>query len=202
MPPVEILKDPGAGGAVVFENRWKRFESYLILLATVQLRRESAKVPLLAKVDPEDLVQEVMLRAWQYQNRFQGTTEAEWLAWLRVILANVLTDQVRAYLSDKRDVCLEIRINLDRTSGNLEGLLAARNGATPLTRMAREQELERVCAAILQLNGDAKTVIMARHLEGMTLHEIALRMGKNREAVAKIWARGLVRLRQILMGGG
>ncbi len=202
MPPVEILKDPGAGGAVVFENRWKRFESYLILLATVQLRRESATIPLLAKVDPEDLVQEVMLRAWQYQNRFQGTTEAEWLAWLRVILANVLTDQVRAYLSDKRDVCLEIRINLDRTSGNLEGLLAARNGATPLTRMAREQELERVCAAILQLNGDAKTVIMARHLEGMTLHEIALRMGKNRDAVAKIWARGLVRLRQILMGGG
>ena len=42
MPPVEMLKDPGAGGAFVFENRWNRFESYLTLLATVQLRLESA----------------------------------------------------------------------------------------------------------------------------------------------------------------
>src|SRR5207253_6129409 len=57
--------------------------NYLNVLARAQVESW-----LRAKVDASDLVQQTLLEAYRDFQRFRGTTEAEWLAWLRQILTH------------------------------------------------------------------------------------------------------------------
>ena len=60
----------------------------------VRLRMEPR---LAARVDASDVVQQAILQAHEAQAQFRGTTEAERLAWLRTILANVLAAAARRF---------------------------------------------------------------------------------------------------------
>ncbi len=58
-----------------------------------------------AKVDASDLVQQTMLDAHRGLASFRGTTEGEWLGWLRQILSHNAADFVRHYgQTEKRQV--------------------------------------------------------------------------------------------------
>ena len=71
--------------------------NYVGLLARTQVESW-----LRAKVDASDLVQQTLLEAYRDFGRFQGTTEAEWLAWLRRMLAHNAADFVRQYRGTKK----------------------------------------------------------------------------------------------------
>src|SRR5262245_6488196 len=78
----------------------ERFRDYLCLLARLHLDER-----LRGKVDPSDVVQEVLLRAHRHRDDFRGQTEAARTAWLRQILTHVLADAVRRFLQAQgRDV--------------------------------------------------------------------------------------------------
>ncbi|HKB36765.1 MAG TPA: sigma factor, partial [Gemmataceae bacterium] len=91
--------------------------AYLQLLARMHLDER-----LRGKVDPADVVQETLLKAYQAREQCRGGTEAERVAWLRRILANTLTDLVRRFLdSDRRNVALErsLEDSLQQSSARL-----------------------------------------------------------------------------------
>src|SRR5918911_3955623 len=77
----------------------EKFREYLRVLARLQLDPR-----LQGKLDPSDLVQEALLKAHQRREQFRGHTDAEMGAWLRQILANTLTDAVRRFAGEGRDV--------------------------------------------------------------------------------------------------
>lgn len=63
-----------------------------------------------AKADASDLVQQTLLEAYRDFGQFRGRTEAEWLAWLRRILARNAAEFVRHYrLTGKRQTAREVR---------------------------------------------------------------------------------------------
>src|SRR5579859_6409961 len=66
------------------------YRRYLELLARVQIGRR-----LQGKVDAADLVQDTFLEAHRHFGRFQGTTEAEFVSWLRRMLATNLATLLR-----------------------------------------------------------------------------------------------------------
>ncbi|MDE2509319.1 MAG: hypothetical protein KGM43_19125 [Planctomycetota bacterium] len=61
-----------------------------------------------SKVDYSDLTQSVMLKVHVGLPRFRGDNEAKYLAWLRRIVQNELTEILRRYYSLKRNVTREV----------------------------------------------------------------------------------------------
>src|SRR5215472_8128490 len=78
--------------------------NYLKIVAHAQVQTW-----LQAKVDASDVVQQTLLEAYRDFRNFRGSTEAEWLAWLRRILAHNAANFVRHYRgTDKRQAGREV----------------------------------------------------------------------------------------------
>src|SRR3712207_3516689 len=80
----------GAPGEV--DRLFAAVRNYLHLIA-----RNQVESWLKAKADASDLVQQTMLEAYRDFAQFRGSTEAEWLAWLRRILAHNAAQFARHY---------------------------------------------------------------------------------------------------------
>src|SRR6476659_11308931 len=73
------------------------YRGYLTLLARTQIGRR-----LQGKADAADLVQETFLQVHQHIAGFRGTSQTEFLVWLRRILAAVISNHVRHYLGTRQ----------------------------------------------------------------------------------------------------
>src|SRR3974390_1617541 len=107
--PEQLLGLARAGDGVALGELLELYRNYLSLLARLQIGRR-----LQGKADPADLVQETFLEAHRNFGLFRGHTEAEFVAWLRQILAGRLGLLLRRYFGTKgRDVRLERELGAD-----------------------------------------------------------------------------------------
>ena len=193
--PELMLDLAKAGDGQALGRLIERHRGYLILLARMQIGRL-----LRGKLDPEDILQEVSLEAHRGIARFRGGSEPAFRAWLRQILAAVLSNQVRHYRGTKgRDPRLERRLadDLDRSSRALDrGLIAAQS--SPSQQVARGERTLLLAEALARLPEDYREVIVLRHLEGLGFAEVGLRMGRTEDSVKNLWVRALARLRRTL----
>src|SRR5271156_972011 len=83
-----VLAKAGYGPALV--RLLDRYRNPLAEQARGQIGRR-----LRVKLDVEDLLQEVSLEACRAIGKFRGSTEGEFLSWLRRILESILLNQVR-----------------------------------------------------------------------------------------------------------
>ena len=173
----------------------EKYRSYLSLLARVQIGRR-----LQGKADSADLVQETFLEAHRHFPLFQGRTAAEFVHWLRQILAARLAKLVRRYLGTKgRNVRLEQKLEreLARSSDAIGKALVA-DQSTPSLQAVRRENAVLLAQALERLPPDYRDVLILRHLQGCAFAEVARRMGRTVESVKKLWARALPRLREEL----
>jgi RNA polymerase sigma-70 factor (ECF subfamily) len=176
------------------EPSLERYREYLRFLARLQLSPR-----LQAKLDASDVVQQVLLQAHANRDQFRGRTEAEWLAWLRAILANALTATARRFDTEARELDRErsLEARLEESSSRLEGLLAA-DQSSPSERAVRGEELLRLARALAELPPDQQRVVELHHLKGLPVAEVAELMDRTRPAVVGLLFRGLKRLRELL----
>ncbi len=176
----------------------EQYRSYLALLARLQIGPK-----LQGKCDASDVVQDVFLKAHRDFGQFRGHTEAEWLAWLRRLLATSLADLVRHYCgTQRRDVRRERPLGgaLDQSSHVLDGALVAPY-SSPSQQAARHEQIVLLADALARLPADYREVIILSHLEGLSFPEVAQRMQRTLDSVKNLWARALGRLRRTLGGG-
>jgi RNA polymerase sigma-70 factor (ECF subfamily) len=171
------------------------YRSYLTVLAQTQIGRR-----LQSKVDAADVVQETFLSAARYFEQFRGGNEAEFLGWLRQVLASVLANLVRHYQGTQlRDVRLErsLVVELGQSSQALDrGLVAA--GSSPSQQAARREQSVLLADALARLPMEWRDLLILRHLEGLTFPEVAQRLGRTVDSIKKQWPKALTQLRNIL----
>jgi RNA polymerase sigma-70 factor, ECF subfamily len=192
--PEQLLQNARTADAAALGHLLELYRNYLGLLARLQIGRRLQR-----KVDESDLVQETFLEAHRHFGRFRGTTEGEFMSWLRQILAGVVANLVRHYGTQRRNVGLERQLadDLARSSQALAGELAARQ-SSPSQRAARREQAVLLADALGQLPEAYQEVIILSHLEGLAFPEVARRMGRSVASVKNLWARALARLRRAL----
>jgi RNA polymerase sigma-70 factor, ECF subfamily len=194
--PVSLLDQARRGDSAALGRLLESYRSYMTVLTQMQISRR-----LQSKVDAADVVQEAFLSATRYFGQFRGDSEAEFLAWLRQVLASVLANLVRHYQGTKRrDVRLERRliVELGQSSQALDRGLAA-SQSSPSHQAARREQSLILADALARLPPEWRDLLILRHLEGLTFPEVALRMGRTVDTVKKQWPKALAQLR-ILLG--
>lgn len=193
--PGQLLSLARAGSGEALGQLLEVYRNYLALLARVQIGRR-----LQGKVEAADLVQETFLAAHRDFARFRGTTEGEFVRWLRQILAGNLADLIKHYyVARRRDVRLERQLSdeLDESSRIITQSLVAR-GSSPSQQAARRELAVCLADALQTLPADYSEVIILRHLQELSFPEVARQMGRSLDSVKKLWVRALARLRSSL----
>jgi RNA polymerase sigma-70 factor (ECF subfamily) len=179
-----------------FDPRPERYRSALLLLARALLARQP-----LADRSASDLVQDTLLEAHRDLGQFRGGTEEELFAWLRKMLRHAFLDACDRARAGKRDVARKtLEADLTVSFAGLDELLIAPD-TSPSERAARNEELNRLADALLQLPADQHEAVSLRDVVGLPLADVARRMGRTPAAVAGLLFRGRKRLQDLLGEG-
>jgi RNA polymerase sigma-70 factor (ECF subfamily) len=174
------------------------YRDYLGVLARARLGARLRGV-----VNPSDLVQQTFLEACRDFGQFEGTTGAQWQAWLRRILAHNLAALVERHVqARKRDVRRQVA--LDQGSGpagdswHMINSVPPSPGSSPSAQAQRREASAMMADRLARLPVPQREVLRLRNLEGLAFEEVARRMGRTPGAVRVLWVRALDRLRLLL----
>ena len=151
-----------------------------------------------AAIDPDDVVQQTFIEAFRDIGRFQADSDRAFYAWLEKIAQNRLLDMVRARKSKKRGG--DRRQVDNRAAGqtssiaDLFDVLSAKL-PTPSRNVARHEGVQALQVHLASLPEEYREVIRLRHLEGLSLEEVAVATGQTIPAVRGLLYRGKKKLR-------
>ena len=193
--PDWLLQQARSGDGPALGQLLELYRAYLGVLARVQIGQR-----LQSKVDASDVVQEAFLGASRDFPQFRGTSEKEFLGWLRQVLASVLANLVRHYQGTKRrDVRLERQLaaEMDQSSQALDRSLVVVQRSPSEQAIHREQSVL-LAEALGRLPEEWRELLILRHLEGLSWPEVAQRLGRTVDSLKKQWPRALTSLRRLL----
>ncbi len=173
------------------------FELYRPRIAGVVERQMSAALK--QKLDPEDIVQEVMLSCLQALPHLD-TAQLVPFDWICQMVRRRVIDAARRYSSaEKRAVQREVSLAAGGASSarGLVDLLVA-SMTTPSAAFSRLQREFRVSQALEQLGEESRMALRLRYVEALPSKEIAQRLNKSDGAVRVLLTRALQRLQKIL----
>ena len=189
-----LLMRARAGDAAARGTVFARYGDYLHLLARLNIGQA-----LQPKVSRSDVVQETFLQAQRDFEAFRGTTEREWMAWLRRILARQIAQNIRHHHRERRDIRMECRLAdaLDRSSAAL-AVRVADTAPSPTLQAVRHEQEVLLADALAKIKPSHREAIILRNLEELSFEEVARRIGCSTVAAKSLWVRALSSLRQVL----
>ena len=190
-----LLAQARAGDTRALDRLFAMCSNYINIIA-----RSQVEGWLRAKVDASDLVQQTLLEAYRDFPRFQGATEAEWLGWLKRILAHNAADFVRRYhKTDKRQAGREVALVNPNDSQAPDGLAnLPGDDESPSQALLRKERELLLADALARLSPDHCEVIVLRNLQRLSFDEVAERMGRSRPAAQMLWMRAIHKLQETL----
>jgi RNA polymerase sigma factor (sigma-70 family) len=152
------------------------------------------------QIEAADVMQITYLEAFLHINRFDADRSEAFPSWLRRMAENNLRDAIRGMEAEKNP---PRRMQLDAhgtdTTMALFEMLTAGVG-TPSRAARREETAEHVRATLRRLPADYAKAVQLYDLEGKTVEEVAVAMGRSKGAVHMLRMRGHDRLRDLLVG--
>jgi RNA polymerase sigma-70 factor (ECF subfamily) len=189
--PQQLLAEARQGSDNALGKLLEHYRPYLGLIARLKADQQMRR-----KIDDSDLVQDTCLSAHKDFARFRGSTEKEFTAWLREIMAHAAANLFRDHQRQKRDIRNERHLYtlLSQSSQRLERALSTTD-SSPSLRAERRERAVLLANALAELPDDYREVIVLRELEGKSVSEVAEAMERTPNAIQKLWARAVVQLR-------
>jgi RNA polymerase sigma-70 factor (ECF subfamily) len=140
--------------------------------------------------DAEDVVQTTFLRAYQQLSRFEA--RADFRTWLHRITVNCSIDLIRSRRHRE--------VGHDHEALEFESAATGDHGVNPgPDRLLLSTEIrDRVAAGMSQLSPSERLAFTLRHVEGLPIRDVALRMGLKTEAAKNSIFRAVKKMRTAL----
>src|SRR5262245_29205165 len=191
----ELIDRAGRGDAKARSELLARHAARLRQMVALRIDRR-----LSARLDPSDVVQEALLEADRRLADYARERPLPFYPWLRQLAWDRMIDLHRRHVqADRRSV--------NREEGAVPGLpdesrweLAARlaGPSSPSMKARREEAQARVRAALERLSDADREVLVLRHLEQLSVKEVAAVLGIREGTVSVRLLRALQRLRALL----
>jgi len=186
-PTDELVHDAIAGRPDAVEALYGRVTPRV--LAYVRMRMGQS---LRARMDSRDILQATLLKSFERLSEFRGTNAASLMAWLSRIAEREILDRADFHQRARRSPSREAPL-----SG--QDVLEARVTSV-LSRMIRDERVERLEAAMEGLSDAHREIILLRKFQDLPFREIAARLGKSEDACRMLLARALAALTLRLAG--
>ena len=194
----ELLDHAAVGDAEAVEQLLVRYRKRLHKMVTIRLDPRLA-----GRFDPSDVVQDALAEAHRRLSEYTRDRRVAFYPWLREIAWNRLVDLHRQHVkASRRAVDREepFQFSLsDRSALALAGRLI-HSGSSPSRRLLHKELRLRVREAIEQLPTHYREVLVMRHLEQLSVSEIAAVLHTAEGTVKSRHFRALEQLRGLLAG--
>jgi RNA polymerase sigma-70 factor (ECF subfamily) len=167
------------------------FHKYQRRLAVLVYYKMSAD--LRSRMDVDDILQVVFLKASESLNRFTYQNPGSFMAWLSRLADNAIVDAARFEHREKRYAEDLLKF---RSESNPQGV-EPMHFETPSRVFARTETMDRLLRSLDALPAAYRQAILLAKFEGLTTSEFAERIGKSREDAALLLHRALKRFREL-----
>ena len=195
---LELLNRAAEGDGSARTELLTRHRARLRRMVAVHIDRRLA-----ARFDPSDVVQEALLDAARELPTYLVQRPIPFYPWLRQLAWDRLVELHRRHmLAQKRSVQREQPGGFhlpDESALELADCLVKREAATPLPIYQREEQRGKVRQALLSLGSRDQEILVLRHLEHLSIAEIAAVLNIGEGAVKTRVLRALVRFRELLL---
>jgi RNA polymerase sigma-70 factor (ECF subfamily) len=150
-----------------------------------------------ARVGPDDILQEVYLDVIRRIDYFEEHGQGSFLNWVLTILDHKLVDAWRVAHCQARDIDREVTVAAGNGVSSYWDLLdhLYADSGTPSRVIRREEAFSALLTCITDLSETHRQVIRLRFLNGLSVDQVAARLGKSKAAVVALTKRALEALR-------
>ncbi|MEY3161404.1 MAG: Sigma-W factor [Planctomycetota bacterium] len=188
-PDAELLDRLARGDALALAPVFEHHRARLRRMIEVRLDPRLA-----GRLDPDDVLQEVYLAAAQRMGTW-SPERGSVLLWLRMIAQQVLVDLFRHHVGAARRAAG--REAAPAASGAWSSMFVA-SMTSPSQVAARADMVQKVEAALEQMDPIDREVLVLRHFEELGNKEAAEVLGIQENAASNRYVRALTRLRGLL----
>jgi RNA polymerase sigma-70 factor (ECF subfamily) len=174
-PMSALVRKAQEGDRRAFDEIVGRYRSRLETQVRARLGERLRSV-----VEVDDVLQDVFTIAYSSISRLQWRDEESFYRWLGGIAEHLIWN-----LSQKKGLG---QLRLDRE--------VPASGISPSRGLRREERFERLEKALEDLTPEQRRAVVLARIDGLKVQEIAARMDRSTEAVKKLLARAVLRLRR------
>ncbi|MCB9848198.1 MAG: sigma-70 family RNA polymerase sigma factor [Phycisphaeraceae bacterium] len=162
------------------------------------LARRKVGVDWQGKIDPDDILQEAYIAAFNGIDRFEPEGADAFYRWVAAIIDHRFIDAVRALRRQKRDVTRQQRMpsrisrheSLVKQLGDISG--------RPSQVARRQDAIGALMACLAQLPEDQRAAVQRLHLDEAPLAEVARELDRTEDATRRLAGRGLEKLERLM----
>lgn len=191
-----LLSRAADGDAVAVNDLLGRHRGRLEQMVAVRMDQRLAR-----RVDPSDVVQETMAEASRKLPDYLRARPIAFYPWLRQIAWNRLVDLYRFHIETaKRSVRREAASNIGFSNESVVALARrlVATGTSPSRVVLKKELRDRVRTALGQIPENYREVLVLRHLEQLSIEEIAEIVGIAEGTVKSRLFRGMEQLHELL----
>jgi len=176
------------GSDEALNGLFERYAPRLLSLIRLRLGRK-----LRSRVESRDVLNTVLLKAFERIDQLEASDGRSLMAWLASIAENEIRDQAEFHGRQRRDAARAVPL-----APGSEQLAARLRSQT--SRLVLREQLERLERGLEQLDEPHREVILLRKFEELSFNEIGRRMDRKPDACRMLLVRAMTALTLQLRG--